>query len=342
MDLILRVAGTGGPGGGDEGPALATALSRPDGVAVTADGRILITHTSDHTVRMVTTGGGAITRVAGTVGVPGAEGDEGPATEATLNVPLGVAVTADGGFLIVEVKNNTVRKVSAAGVITRVAGTSGVLGAEGDGGPATEATLHHPTGLATTADGGFVIADSGNHTVRKVSAAGVITRVAGRTGVTGADGDYGPATEATLHTPSGLAGTADGGFLIADWGNHTIRKVSPDGLITRVAGTNVPGSTGDDGPATDAMLNRPHGVAATPDGGYLVADSGNHTIRKVSAAGVITRVAGTGVAGGDGDDGPANEATLHSPSGIAVTADGAVVIAAPGNHTVRMVVPIEG
>jgi hypothetical protein len=239
----------------------------------------------------------------------------------------------------VEVRNNTVRKVSSEGVISRVAGITGVAGAGGDGGPATEATLRHPTGLATTADGGFVIADSGNHTVRKVSSEGVISRVAGITGVAGAGGDGGPATEATLHTPSGLAGTLDGGFLIADWGTHTVRKVSTDGVITRVAGTGVAGGEGDDGPATEAMLNRPHGVAATGDGGFLIADSGNHTVRKVSTDDVITRVAGTGVAGGEGDDGPATEATLHSPSGIAVTGDGGFLIASPGNHTIRKVTP---
>ena len=137
--------------------------------------------------------------------------------------------------------------------------------------------------MAVTADGGFLIADSGNSVVRKVSAAGVITRVAG-TGTRGNSGDDGPATDAQLNTPAGVAVTADGGFLIADPGNNVVRKVSAAGVITRVAGTGTRGNSGDDGPATDAQLNEPAGVAVTADGGFLIADSGNSVVRKVSAA----------------------------------------------------------
>ena len=178
---------------------------------------------------------GVITRVAGTAGTAGSAGDDGPATDAQLNDPFGVAVTADGGFLIGDLVNNVVRKVSADGVITRVAGT-GTSGSAGDGGPATDAQLNGPVGVAVTADGGFLIADSGNNMVRKVSAAGVITRVAG-TGTAGGAGDGGPATDAQLNGPVGVAVTADGGFLIADQNNAVVRKVSAAGVITRVAGT---------------------------------------------------------------------------------------------------------
>ena len=166
---------------------------------------------------------GVITRVAGT-GTPGNSGDDGPATDAQLNVPLGVAVTADGGFLIADTNNNEVRKVSAAGVITRVAGT-GTFGNSGDDGPATDAQLRNPAGVTVTADGGFLIADTNNNEVRKVSAAGIITRVAG-TGTFGNTGDDGPATDAQLRNPAGVAVTADGGFLIADASNNEVRKVS--------------------------------------------------------------------------------------------------------------------
>ena len=283
---------------------------------------------------------GVITRVAGT-GTPGNTGDDGPATDAQLNHPAGVAVTADGphlpttGFLIAEFFNNEVRKVSAAGVITRVAGT-GTPGNTGDDGLATDARLNRPAEVAVTADGGFLIADAGNSEVRKVSAAGVITRVAG-TGTPGNTGDDGPATDAQLNGPLGVAVTADGGFLIADAGNSEVRKVSAAGVITRVAGTGTPGNTGDDGPATDAQLNTPVEVAVTADGGFLIADGGNHEVRKVSAAGVITRVAGTGTSGNTGDDGPATDAQLNTPDGVAVTADGGFLIADAGNHVVRKV-----
>ena len=277
---------------------------------------------------------GVITRVAGT-GTAGNSGDDGPATDAQLHGPRGVAVTADGGFLITDTGNNEVRAVSAAGVITRVAGT-GTAGNSGDDGPATDAELSFPNVVAVTADGGFLIADSGNNVVRAVSAAGVITRVAG-TGTAGNSGDDGPATDAQLHDPIGVAVTADGGFLITDTGNNEVRAVSAAGVITRVAGTGTAGNSGDDGPATDAQLNEPAGVAVTADGGFLITDSGNNEVRAVSAAGVITRVAGTGTAGNSGDDGPATDAQLNEPIGVAVTADGGFLITDTGNNVVRAV-----
>jgi hypothetical protein len=279
---------------------------------------------------------GVITRVAGTVGTAGSGGDDGPATDAQLNLPFGVAVTADGGFLIGDTLNNMVRKVSADGVITRVAGT-GTAGSGGDDGLATNAQLFGPVGVAMTADGGFLIADSGNNMVRKVSADGVITRVAG-TGTAGSGGDDGLATDAQLFGPSGVAMTADGGFLIDDQNNNLVRKVSADGMITRVAGTaGTAGSGGDDGPATGAQFDGPAGIAVTADGGFLIADFFNNKVRKVSADGVITRVAGTGTAGSGGDDGPATDAQLFGPSGVAVTADGGFLIADFVNNKVRRV-----
>ena len=172
---------------------------------------------------------GVISRVAGTTGTAGSGGDDGPATDAQLNLPFGVTLTTDGGFLISDVLNNVVRKVSADGVITRVAGTTGVSGSSGDDGPATGAQLNVPGGVAVTADGGFLVIDTYNQVVRKVSAGGVITRVAGTTGVTGSAGDDGPATGAQLRYPSAVAVTADGGFLIADTRNQVVRKVSAGG-----------------------------------------------------------------------------------------------------------------
>ena len=229
------------------------------------------------------------------------------------------------------------------GAITRVAGTTGISASGGDGGLATDALLFFPYVVAVTADGGFLIADSGNHVVRKVSADGLITCVAGTTGTAGSGGDGGLATHAQLSSPFAVAVTGDGGFLIADTANHVVRKVSAGGVITRVAGTTgTAGSGGDDSLATHAQLNRPFAVAVTADGGFLIADNSNHVVRKVSADGVITRVAGTtGTAGSGGDDGPATDAQLNSPYGVTVTADGGFLIADTGNQVVRKVEPID-
>src|SRR5439155_184884 len=204
---------------------------------------------------------------------------------------------------------------------------------------ATAAKRNLPAGVAATADGGFLIADANNHAIRRVSPAGTITRVAGTLTVSGSTGDGGPATAAKLNFPEGVAATADGGFLIADSSNHAIRRVSPAGTITTVAGTlTTPGSTGDGGPANAAKLNDPAGVAATADGGFLIADSGNHAIRRVSPAGRITTVAGTlTMAGSTGDGGPATAAKLANPAGVAATADGGFLIVDYNTQSIRFV-----
>jgi hypothetical protein len=277
---------------------------------------------------------GTITRVAGT-GTAGNSGDDGFATEAQLDTPWGVAVMADEGFLVTDPASHVVRKVSASGTITRVAGT-GAAGNSGDDGLATEAQLSQPVGVAATTDGGFLIADATSAVVRKVSASGMITRVAG-TGTQGDSGDGGPATEAQLSVPAGLAVSADGGYLITDPGSHVVRHVSSSGMITRVAGTGSAGNSGDDGPAVDAQLDGPIGIAVTSDGGFLVADAARQVVRNVSASGTITRVAGTGTAGNSGDDGPASDAELSTPGGLAVTADGGFLIADFANNEVRQV-----
>ena len=140
----------------------------------------------------------------------------------------------------------------------------------------------------------------------------IITRVAG-TGVAGDTGDGGPATEAQLNTPTGLEVIPGRRVPVPDSGNNVVRHVSPEGVITRVAGTGAAGDTGDGGPATQAQLNAPVGIAALPGGGFLFTDQGNNVVRQVSRDGVITRVAGTGAAGDTGDGGPATEAQLNGP-----------------------------
>ncbi len=274
---------------------------------------------------------GDITTVAGS-GTSGYSGDGGPATAAKLNFPNGAVPTPDGGFLIVDYGNSRIRKV-LNGTITTVAGT-GVAGYSGDGGLATMAKINFPTGVATTPDGGFLIADKNNSRIRKVGADGIITTVAG-TGSTGFSGDGGLATAAALNLPTGIAPTPDGGFLIVDQQNARIRKVSPDGVITTVAGNGTFGYSGDNGPATAAMLNT-NFVASTPDGGFLIADSSNHRIRKV-ANGTITTVAGNGTSGFSGDGGPATAAQLTYPDGAASTPDGGFLIADKNNNRIRKV-----
>ena len=208
----------------------------------------------------------------------------------------------------------------------------------GDGGSATEAQLWDPLGVAVDAEGVVHFADEKNHRIRKIDTTGVITTIAG-TGVAGYGGDGGPATQATLQLPSGVAVDAGGNVYFADTGNHRIRKIDTAGVITTIAGTGVAGYGGDGGPATQATLQLPSGVAVDANG-YRVffADTGNHRIRKIETTGVITTIAGTGVAGYGGDGGPATQATLRLPSGVAVDANGyRVFFADTGNHRIRSI-----
>jgi hypothetical protein len=286
---------------------------------------------------------GTIRTVAGT-GLYGDSGDGGPATAAQIKDPLGLAALPDGGFLIADGGAGRIRRVSATGIITTVAG-NGTRGFSGDGGPATAAEIFDPNGVAVMPDGGFLIADGDSH-VRRVFPDGTIRTVAG-TGTAGFSGDGGPATAAQISGPGspGFYGpysvtvTADGGFLIADTGNRRVRRVSPTGIITTVAGTGVQGSAGDGGAATAAQLNAPTGVAATPDGGFLIADFFGDRVRWVSSAGVITTVAGTGKLAvvRDGDGGPATAANIDMPFGVAVTPSGGFVFSEEANAAVRLV-----
>ncbi len=284
---ISTVAGTLGVAGssGDGGLATSAELSGPEGLAVDSSGNIFIADRDNHVIRKVDASTGNISTVAGTLGVSGSTGDGGPATSAKLNTPVGIAVDSSGNIFIADVDNAVIRKVDAStGNISTVAGTLGVFGPTGDGGPATSAELGDPQGLVVDSSGNIFIADSGNLAIRKVDAStGNISTVAGILGSEGSTGDGGPATSAFLGESIGVAVDSSGNIFIADSGNQAIRKVDAStGNISTVAGTlGVSGSTGDGGPATSAKLNYPTRMALDSPGNVFIADLDNHAIRKV-------------------------------------------------------------
>jgi hypothetical protein len=269
-----------------------------------------------------------ITTVAGT-GVDGRSGDGGSATSAAIGQPRGLALAPDGGYVFAEPFNETVRRVFPDGRIETIAGT-GSAGYNGDGGPATQAELNLPHGVAFLPSGALVIADTLNDRIREISASGTISTVAG-TGRPGYSGDDGPATEAMIDAPRGVASLPDGSVLIPDSDNQRIRRVWPDGSITTVAGNGTRGFSGDGGLAVDAELSEPFGVAGLPDGGFLIADNGNNRIRRVWPNGTISTVAGNGPRSYGGDGGPAVDASLNSPHNVTPLPDGGFLIADVGN-----------
>ena len=241
------------------------------------------------------------------------------------------------GVIAVVVLAGPAAAVDLDGTISTVAGT-GIAGWTGDGGPATAAEIGHPRGIALQPDGGLAFAEPFNATVRRVLPDGTITTAAG-TGVPGFSGDGGPAVAAQLNLPHGVAATNSGGLLIADTLNHRIRLVTPDGTMSTVAGTGVPGFTGDGGPATAAEIDTPRGIASLVDGGFAIADTNNHRIRRVLPDGSVTTVAGTGGHGFSGDGGPATAAELSSPFGVGPDRDGSLLVADTGNNRIRRVAP---
>ena len=240
-----------------------------------------------------------------------------------------------GGIAAIAVASSAALGAAGGGTITTIAG-NGTVGFSGDNGAATRAQLSTPTGLAVDGAGNVYIADTANNRVRRVTRGGTITTYAGSGN---ALGDNGPATSAALRSPTGLALDGQGNLYIAEYNGARVRKVSPAGTISTVAGTGSPGRTGDGGPATSARLYLPRGVAVDAQGNLYISDDQLSTVRKVSTGGTITTFAGTGTPGFAGDRGAATEAQLRYPEGIALDAQGNVYIADRGNGRVRKVSP---
>ena len=299
-------------GGAMPGNMPGTSASVSNELSVTVDkaGNVYFSAVSLHSILRLDATTGVLTVVAGN-GTPGFSGDNGPATLAQLDYPYGVAVDSAGNLYIADCRNNRIRKVSN-GVITTFAG-SATFGFGGDNGPATSARIFGPQAVAVDAAGNLYIADSINNRIRKVTN-GVITTVAGN-GTAGYTGDNGPATSAKMYQPAGLAVDSAGNLYFADSGNDVVRRVS-NGTITTLAGSGTAGDSGDNGPATNAQLNYPYGVAVDSAGNLYIAEILNKRVRKVTK-GVITTFAGTGTAGFSGDGGPPTSAQLYQPYDVA-------------------------
>jgi sugar lactone lactonase YvrE len=359
---INTIAGTGVPGSSGNGlPAVQAQLHNPSGVAEDVVGDLYIADTRNSEVRKIVeptaVSNDIISVLAGT-GTPGFSGDHGPATQAMLRFPRGVAVDAMGDVFIADTGNNRIREVSTTGMITTFAGTGrcgpsgdegheqafGRAGPIGDGGHAANALLCEPTGVAVDTSGNVYIADAGHHEVRIVSPQGIISAFAG-TGRVGSSGDGGPAVKAELGYPVTVVVNSLKNVYIADSLENNVRQVNPAGtistLIGRTSGDSKPGKS--DYSASGAgshkqgqfRLDDPSGLGVDQMGDVWVGDTGHNQILEVTATGTVTLYAGTGHPGFSGDGGSAVQARLFHPQGSFAWDSDALYFADTGNQRVR-------
>ncbi len=264
-------------------------------------------------------------------GQPGGAGySDGPCSTARFNQPWGAAVDGAGTVYVVERANHTIRKITG-GVVTTLAGSAGSSGSAD--GTNSAARFYYPSGAAVDNAGNLFVADTSNHTIRKVTPEGVVTTLAGSAGLGGsADGTN---STARFFVPNGVAVDSAGNVYVADTGNNKIRKVTRDGVVTTLAGSAGPGGSAD-GTNSTARFASPEGIAVDSAGDLYVADSGNQTIRKVTSAGVVTTLAGSALQSGSAD-GTNSAARFNFPIAVSVDTQGTLYVADNNNGTIRQV-----
>lgn len=260
------------------------------------------------------------------------------AMQVIIEGPMGLAEDPEGNIFVSDREGRLVWKIEKSGRAVVIAGSGKTIGSAGlPSGRvlAREVDLGVPEGLAVAQDRSVLLADSYHHVILRIDHDGYLTRFAGN-GQRGRGGEGIPATESSLAFPSEVRLDSKGNAFIAELGNHRIRKITSDGLITTVAGTGVPGYRGDGGPAINAQLNTPYGILLDKDDNLLIADSNNDVIRRVGSDGIIQTIAGSGKEGYDGDGGSARAATFNTPQSLAVDEAGRIYIGDEHNDAIRV------
>ena len=332
---IYTIAGNGLTGfNGDGGRADTTHVTSPTSPVFDTSGNLYYVDGTSR-IRMIAPSG-IVTTVAGSDSV-GYSGDGGPATSARLYEPSGMWLDNHGNIFISDWSGVT-RKVDATGIITTIAGHF-IMGSGfgGDGGPATDALFGETSGITVDSWGNFYLADGTNNRIRKVDTLGIVNTIAGSDSF-GYAGDGGPASLALLNFPGRITCDAGNNIYFSDEGNNCVRKITPSGIISTVAGNGIPGFSGDGGPATAATFGWPTSVNIDRWGNLFIADLGNNRVRKVSATGIVTTVAGQSYRGYSGDSCSATAAELYWTDGTAVDSRGNIFIADCFNSRLRKVV----
>lgn len=323
-----NLAGVPGGSGSSDGVGANAQFYNPRGVAIDAVGNMYVADSCNHTIRKITPSC-MVTTFAGSAGVSGSA--DGMGNAARFNQPAGVAVDANGNVYVADTGNYTVRKITTAGTVTTLAGNAGQYGMVNGSGSGV--LFGYPSGVAVDSTGNLYVADSTNHVIRKVTSEGVVTTFAGTPCVLGSRDGAG--TDALFNQPCAVAVDASDNVYVADTFNQTIRKITSAGVVTTLAGNAILAGALD-GQGTLAMFNFPSGVAVDGSGNVYVADTSNQTIRKVTAAGNVTTLAGTTGAAGN-VDGLAAKAQFNTPCGLVADASGNVYVADSGNQGIRKV-----
>jgi hypothetical protein len=326
--VVTTIAGAAGTSGSTDGDCASARFATPKGVAIDASGALYVANSGGHTIRKIALPACTVSTIAGVAGSAGSV--DGDRTTARLSSPGAVVVDGSGSLYVSQ--SHMIRHVTQAGDVTTIAGTTTPGWADGTG---TAASFYSPVGLALDPAGNILVADQNNHSIRRVTPEGVVTTFAGAPVSTG--GTDGTGAAARFNSPRGLAIDHDDNVYVAEWGGHVIRKITPAGVVTTVAGAyGVAGST--DGPAASARFRYPQGVGVATDGTLYVADTGNNTIRKIATDGTVSTVAG--LAGSEGStNGTGSAARFRGPAAVVVDGSGNLFVADRYNTTIRRVTP---
>ncbi len=316
---------------GDYGPALSAELYSPSSVWVDSNHNIYIVDKDNDRIRLIAPNG-TITTVAGVSTAEVYAGDGGKASQASLNLPNGIAFDSAGNWYIADTGNHVIRKVNTSGIISTFAGNN-YSAFSGDGGAAVDASLSDPSGVAFDSAGNLYIADTNNDCVRIVTPDQNIHTFAGQCSYPLFQGDGGPATQAKLNKPYSVAVDGYGNVYIADTENERVRVVTPDGIINTIAGNGTESFA--DGPALQAEFSSPSGIAVDAAGSIYVADKGNSRIRKILPGGTVITIAGNGLPTYSGNGVAATSASLYFPLGLGLDSSGNVYVADSQNDVVR-------
>ena len=323
---VATVAGVLETPGFNDGPALSARFYNSHGIGVDAEGKVYVADRYNHTVRVFDPATGLVSTLAGKALQPGSTDGVGEA--ARFNEPWGLCVTPDGVVYVADTKNNKIRKVLPDGTVSTVAGT-GNFGSSN--GPAPAATFGNPTGIEIDADGNIYVADHLTHIIRKISNAGIVSTIAGIPYIPGNLDGTGSAAQ--FWRPYGLTLDNEGNLLVADEWNHKIRRVTPDGVVTTVAGNGQIALV--DGPAQTASFNYPWDMTVDPAGNIYVADGYNYVIRKIDTNGSVSTLAGNPQTSG-GTDGQGPQASFSGATAIAWSVSSASLFVGDAyNHLVR-------